>query len=265
MTDAPILTTGLRKAYGRTVVLDGCDLAVPRGSVTGLLGRNGAGKSTLLRCLIGLAKPDAGHARLLGEDGWDLRAATKTRIGWVPQQPTHLPGFQVSELLAYLGSCQPTWDSAFAERLRADWEIPPRATASALSPGEAQRLALVMALAHRPEVLVFDEPAAALDPVGRRQFLSAVMAGAAEGATVLLSTHLCADLERIADRVAVLARGRIVLQTGIDAIKEDLRRITVPGVAPERLPAAPWAGAPRTAAAWWWATPAPCRCCGPPG
>ncbi len=233
----PLETRGLVKRFGRRAVLDGCDLAVPAGSVTGLLGANGAGKTTLLRCLLGLARPDAGSASVFGESAWDLSATAKARIGYVAQTPAHFAWMRVCDLIAYAGSFYPTWDAALAERLRSQWGIADTARASKLSPGEAQRLALVLALAHRPELLVLDEPAASLDPLGRRQFLAAVLEAAGTGVTVLFSTHLCADLERVADRVAVLKDGRIAEQSGIDELKEQVQRLRVSGATlPTTLP-----------------------------
>lgn len=233
----PLETRGLVKRFCRRAVLDGCDLAVPAGSVTGLLGANGAGKTTLLRCLLGLARPDAGSISVFGESAWDLSAAAKARIGYVAQTPAHFSWMRVCDLIAYTGSFYPSWDAALAERLRSQWGIADTARASKLSPGEAQRLALVLALAHRPELLVLDEPAASLDPLGRRQFLAAVLEAAGGGVTVLFSTHLCADLERVADRVAVLKAGRIAEQSGIDELKEQVQRLRVSGAAlPATLP-----------------------------
>ena len=227
MTDLPIATQSLTKRFGARTVLDGCTLSVPSGSVLGLLGGNGAGKTTLLRCILGLAKPDAGSAKILGEEAWNLSAETKSQIGYVPQTPVHYGWMRVSDLITYVGAFYPTWDYALAEQIRRQWSIPPETRAGKLSPGEAQRLALVLALAHRPSLLVLDEPASSLDPLGRRQFLAAVIEAAGTGVTVLISTHLCADLERIADRVAVLKNGRITVQSGIDELKEQVKRLRV--------------------------------------
>lgn len=235
MSDIPLETHGLCKRFGTRAVLAGCHLSVPAGSVTGLLGSNGAGKTTLLRCLLGLAKPDAGSALTYGEEAWDLSAATKARLGYVPQTPSHFDWMRVCDLLAYTGAFYPTWDHALAERLLTHWQIPANTYAGKLSPGESQRLAFILALAHRPELLVLDEPAASLDPVGRRQFLAAVLEAAGAGVTVLISSHLCADLERIADRVAVLKGGRITIQAGVDELKEQVKRLRVSGTLPANL------------------------------
>jgi ABC-2 type transport system ATP-binding protein len=233
--DHPLTAEGVSKRFGRREVLRGVDLRVPAGSVCGLLGGNGAGKTTLLRCLLGLARADAGTVSLLGEPSWDLGMAAKARLGYVPQTPAHLPWMRVDELIAYTGAFYPAWDAAHAESLRTRWCLPARARVAKLSPGEAQRLALVLALAHRPALLVLDEPAASLDPVARRDFHVAIVEAAGTGATVLLSTHLCADLERVADRVAVLRDGRIAVDAAVDDLKDRFRRLRVQSRSP--LPA----------------------------
>jgi ABC-2 type transport system ATP-binding protein len=238
MNDFTLKTQDLCKTFGKKAVLNGASLQVPRGSVTGLLGSNGAGKTTLIRCLLGLAKPSAGSATVCGEESWDLSAQVKSRLGYVPQTPAHYAWMRVRDLIAYVGAFYPTWDQALADRLRQQWDIAEDARCGKLSPGEAQRLALVLALSHRPEILVLDEPAASLDPVGRRQFLAAVLEATAEGVTVLLSTHLCADLERVADRIAVLKDGKISLQANIDALKEHVKRLRIinPRCWPQEIP-----------------------------
>jgi ABC-2 type transport system ATP-binding protein len=223
----PIVMRQVGKRFGTKTVLDTCDFELRAGSVTGLLGVNGAGKTTLLRTALGLARPDTGTATVFGEHAWNLSAGAKARIGYVPQTPGLVGWLSVRDHLAYVGAFQPRWDAAFAEDLRGKWDLPPDARCAKLSPGEAQRMALVLALAHRPELLVLDEPAASLDPIARKQFMAAVVEVAAAGTTILLSTHLCADLERVADRVAVLQRGRIVRDAGIDELKERVKRVRV--------------------------------------
>jgi ABC-2 type transport system ATP-binding protein len=226
-TNSPIIVTDLWKQHGMHSVLRGCDLSLTPGSVTGLLGRNGAGKTTLLRCLLGLAKADRGTIRVLGDDAWDLTAASKARIGYVPQTPAPYAWMRLNDLLAYVGSFYPTWDQDLALRLLKQWDLRPQAHAGSLSPGETQRLALLLALAHRPDLLVLDEPAASLDPLGRRQFLATVLEAAGNGVTVLVSTHLCTDLERVANRIAVLSDGRITTHADIDELKEQVQRLRI--------------------------------------
>ncbi|HYE05801.1 MAG TPA: ABC transporter ATP-binding protein [Planctomycetota bacterium] len=238
MSDDPaIALRGLTKGYRAKVVLDGVDLDVPRGSVVGLVGRNGAGKSTLIKCALGLIRSYAGEALLFGQDARQPDDATKARIGYAPQQPALYPWLRVERMIAYTAAFYPRWDHALVERQVADWGIERRAHVGALSPGQAQQLAIVLALGHRPDLLVLDEPAAALDPAARRRFLAAVLEVALDGArSVLFSTHLIGDLERVADRVAVLKAGRVVFSGGVDELKESVKRLRVDGAVPD-LPA----------------------------
>jgi ABC-2 type transport system ATP-binding protein len=220
----PIAVRGLVKYYERRPVLDGVDLAIPSGSVCGLLGRNGAGKTTLLRALVGLIRVDGGESRILGAPSWDPPDAVKARLGYVAQVPELPQRLTVAACLDLVAAFQPQWDMAWARSLAERFELPLHTQAKSLSVGQQQLLALVMALGHRPQLLILDEPAAALDPVVRRRFLGALAELAGTGATVLFSTHLTADLDRIADAVAVLHRGRIAAHLNVAELAESGRR-----------------------------------------
>src|SRR4051812_17111286 len=168
--------TRVPKRFGRAPALRGADLALPRGSVVGLLGANGAGKTTLIRCALGLARPDAGTATVFGTPAWDLGEDAKARIGYVPQEPVLFPWMRGGDLLRYVSAFYPRWDAQLVRRLLSDWQVDPAARVGSMSPGTRQRLAIVLALAHEPELLVLDEPVAHLDPGGRREFLRAILA-----------------------------------------------------------------------------------------
>ncbi len=214
------------KGYGRKVVLDGVSLAVPEGMVIGLLGTNGAGKTTLLKCLLGLLKVDAGKASILGEDPWHLSAAVKAGIGYVPQGYRPYPWLQAGRLIEYTASFYPQWNTALAAQLVKDWKLDLSVRVDTLSEGELQKLLIILALGHEPPLLVFDEPVASLDPVARREFLKTILDVVAERpCTVLFSTHITSDLERIADTVAVLRAGTIDFCGGIDVLKESVKRV----------------------------------------
>ncbi|SEM24479.1 ABC-2 type transport system ATP-binding protein [Pseudoxanthomonas sp. GM95] len=237
----PLRAEGLSKRYGRQTVLQNLSLQLEPGTVLGLIGRNGAGKSTLLQLLLGLAEPDAGQATVFGQPALRMGDAVKQRLGYVPQQPMAFQWMTPRQLLRFLAQVYDGWDQAHAEALLARWDIRADKVLAKLSPGETQRLAIVRALAPRPALLVLDEPAAALDPVARRQLLREIVAHAGEeGGSVLFSTHIVSDLERVASHVAFLHEGRLLLHTDIDAAKETIARVHVPaaGVAalPERLP-----------------------------
>jgi ABC-2 type transport system ATP-binding protein len=216
------------KSFSGRPVLDRLTLDIPAGSVVGLLGKNGAGKTTLLRCALGLAKPQHGVVTILDEPAWNLSPAAKQQIGFVPQTPQLYPWMQVRHILAYVGSFYCRWNQPLVERLVRDWELPLTRRAGTLSIGEAQKLALVLALGHEPELLVLDEPVASLDPAARREFLKVVLEVAAGGnRTVIFSTHITSDLERVADRVAILQRGAISYFGELGDLKDQIKRLSL--------------------------------------
>ncbi len=217
----PMQAQGLHKSYGGQLVLDGASLTVAPGTVLGLIGRNGAGKTTLIRAMLGLIRPDAGSATIWERPALALDDAAKARIGYVPQQPEALMWLKVGDMLDFVGQHYPHWDAAFVRDTVARWRLPADRMLGKLSPGERQRVAIIRALAPRPELLVLDEPAAALDPVARRDLLREIALRAGEsGTTVLFSTHIVSDLERVASHVAFLHEGRMLLSAELDALKE---------------------------------------------
>jgi ABC-2 type transport system ATP-binding protein len=198
------------KQRSKKPVLQGVNLEVPPGAVVGLLGRNGSGKSTLIKCALGLLKPDSGECRLLGEDSWDLSAEAKGRIGYVPQVINLYPWMKVREYVQYTASFYAKWNDQLASRLMREWELRADDRINTLSVGTLQKLAILTAVAHEPDLLILDEPAASLDPLARRQFLQLIVDLAEpDRRSVLFSTHITSDLERIADTVAVISDGRI--------------------------------------------------------
>jgi ABC-2 type transport system ATP-binding protein len=229
--------SGLHKQFkGGKEVLRGVDLEVPRGTVLGLLGKNGAGKTTLIKCLLGLLKPTSGTATLLGENAWDLSAEAKGRLGYVPQVVTLYVWMKVRHLIAYTAAFYPNWNADLAERLVQRWEIPLEESVGTLSVGQLQRLSIVLSLAYEPELLILDEPAASLDPMARREFLSEVLNIAGQpNRTVVFSTHITSDIERVADTVAILKDGQIVYHGELGELKDSVKRLhfsaaaTLPG------------------------------------
>jgi ABC-2 type transport system ATP-binding protein len=228
-TNAPLRFERLTKYFDDHRALDAATLAIPAGSVTGLLGANGAGKSTLIKCAVGLLRPNSGRALTLGQDAWHLDADAKARIGYVPQAVELHGWMRVGQLLDYTAGFYPRWNDALAHSLVADWDVPEHRKVKALSPGTLQKLAIVLALAHEPELLILDEPASALDPAARRQFLSTLLelASTDRPRTILFSTHITSDLERVADRVAIMRQGRILFDDELDALKDTVKRLHV--------------------------------------
>jgi ABC-2 type transport system ATP-binding protein len=228
----PLEARGLTHCYEGSNVLCGVDLALEPGSVLGLIGRNGAGKSTLIRAMLGLLEPLSGVAFVFGEPALKLSDAVKARLAYVPQQPEALAWLTAQQMLDYLGRFYPRWDAAFVRTTLERWKIQPNKLLAKLSPGERQRVDLIRALASQPELLVLDEPAAALDPVARRELLREVAMRAGEnGTTVLFSTHIVSDLERVASEIAFLHEGRLLLRCGVDEAKERYARLWLPAAA----------------------------------
>ncbi|MFL6585348.1 MAG: ABC transporter ATP-binding protein [Luteimonas sp.] len=226
---APLAADGLIKQYDHRSVLRGVSLAIEPGAVLGLIGRNGAGKSTLIRAMLGLIEPDAGHATVWSVPALRLTDAIKQRLGYVPQQPEAMAWLQVGEMLDFIGRFYPRWDAAYVDATLDRWQLPRNRVLAKLSPGERQRVAILRALAPRPELLVLDEPASALDPVGRRELLREIASRAGEsGTTVLFSTHIVSDLERVASHVAFLHEGQLLLHSELDSLKERNLRLHVP-------------------------------------
>lgn len=209
------------KQFGAKSVLQGADLVIEPGSVVGLLGTNGSGKTTLLKCAVGLLRPKSGECRLLGESAWDLSPTVKARLGYVPQVVSLYPWMVVSDLIRYTASFYPKWNDHLVNKLLGEWELPAGDRVGNLSVGQLQKLSILTALGHDPELLILDEPAASLDPLARRQFLQLIIDLAEPGyRTVLFSTHITTDLERVADHVAILKSGRVVHFGLLEELKE---------------------------------------------
>ncbi len=218
----------LGKAFGVHTVLRQIDLVVLRGAVIGLLGTNGSGKSTLIKCLLGLLRRSAGSSRVFGEDSWSLSAGAKTRLGYVPQDVRVYSWMTAPQVIAYTAAFYPSWDQALTDDLVRRWHVPTDRRVGSFSPGELQKLGLILALGHRPELLVLDEPVASLDPAARRDFLKSLLEVTQdEQHTVLFSTHITSDLERVASHVALLRDGRIALFEDLDVVKDRFKRLRI--------------------------------------
>lgn len=225
---AAVLTRGLRKRYGRTTVLAGVDLTVPERAFMVLVGANGAGKSTIMRILMDLVRANAGVAEVFG-----LRttagARVRARIGYLPEGHEEPYGWmRVAELLAHHGAYFPAWDGGYARHLVRALGLRTDERYGRLSKGEARRVQLVMALAHRPPLLLLDEPTDGLDLIARDRFLSLIAEHLADSpTTVLVATHVVDELEGLADHLAVLKGGRVTVQVPRDELEARLLCYTV--------------------------------------
>ena len=230
---------GVTRKFDKKTALADLSLSVPQGVVFGLIGGNGAGKTTLIRYLLGLLRAQAGSVRVFGMDPVASPVEVLGRIGYLSENRDLPDWMRVAELMRYTRAFFPKWDAAYAEELRKDFDLAPDARIKTLSRGQRARAGLLVAVAHRPDLLILDEPSSGLDPVVRRDILGAIIrATADEGRTVLFSSHLLDEVERVADRVAMIHEGRIVLAASMDEIKESHRRVTLRfGQAAERAPA----------------------------
>jgi ABC-2 type transport system ATP-binding protein len=218
----------LSRQFGTTKALDDISLTIPRGGVFGLIGGNGAGKTTLIKHILGLLRAQSGAVRVFGLDPVQNPVGTLGRIGYLSEDRDLPDWMSVQELMRYSQPFYPTWDEAFAEELRQMFDLKPTAKIKSLSRGQRARTGLLVALAHRPELLLLDEPSSGLDPVVRRDILGAIIRTIAdEGRTVLFSSHLLDEVERVADQVTIIHRGRLVLTASMDEIKDTHRRVTL--------------------------------------
>ncbi|HTT55451.1 MAG TPA: ABC transporter ATP-binding protein [Streptosporangiaceae bacterium] len=232
-----IQASGLGKRYGRRWALADCTLAVPAGRVTGLVGPNGAGKSTLLQLAAGLLEPDSGGIRVLGEPP-ARTPAQLGRVGFLAQDAPVYAGLSVAGHLRMGAWLNHGWDSEFAKRRISDLGLNLQQRAGSLSGGQRAQLALTLAIAKRPELLLLDEPVASLDPLARREFLRVLMETVAEyQVSVVLSSHLIADIERVCDYLIVLTAARVWLAGETEALLASHHRLSGPRRDPGTLPA----------------------------
>ena len=220
---------GVVKRFGRKPVLDKLDLTVPAGQTFAFLGRNGAGKTTTIRTLLGLLKPDAGDVSVLGLDPRKHAIDVRRRVGYVAEDQQMFGWMRVDQLTSFIAPFYPTWDAARAKQLADQFELPARTRVKHLSKGQGVRLALLLALAHRPQLVILDDPTLGLDPIMRKEFLRDVVTHLqGERVTVFFSSHLLYEVEPVADAVALLDRGRIVRHAATDDLRQQVKRLVAP-------------------------------------
>lgn len=215
------------KTYGDQRALDAVSLEVPPGVVCALLGENGAGKTTMIRILLGLTEPDAGLAVVLGLDSTRQGQEVRSRIGYVPERPTLYEWMTVREIGWFTAGF---YGSGFYDRylhLATDYKLPLKRKIKSLSKGMRAKVSLSLALAHEPELLILDEPTSGLDTLVRREFLEGMVDIAAAGRTVLLSSHQIGEVERVADIVAILRSGKLLLVERLEDLKDQIRELNI--------------------------------------
>jgi ABC-2 type transport system ATP-binding protein len=227
---------GLGKQYGRRWALQDCSFKVPEGKVVGLVGPNGAGKTTLLHLAVGLLAPTAGTLSVLGERAGD-DPTQLGRVGFVAQDTPLYGGLSVAKHLRMGAFLNPSWDDELAQSRIEQLGLDPRQRAGSLSGGQRAQLALTLATAKRPELLLLDEPVASLDPLARREFLQGLMEVVAKHeVSVVLSSHLVADLERVCDYLVVLVASHVELSGDVSELLASHRRLSGPRRDPDSLP-----------------------------
>jgi ABC-2 type transport system ATP-binding protein len=226
--DSVVDVMHLSRDFASKKALNDVTLSVSRGCVFGLVGENGAGKSTLIKHLLGLWRAETGRVRVFGLDPVAEPTAVLGRIGYLSEQPD-LPGWmRVAELLRYTQAFYPRWDAAYAAQLLGQFGLDLDARIRTLSKGQRARLGLIAAEAHRPELLILDEPSSGLDPIVRRDILEAIIRTVTdEGRTVIFSSHLLDEVERVSDHLALLHRGVLRLCAPLDDIKARHRRLSL--------------------------------------
>jgi ABC-2 type transport system ATP-binding protein len=214
-----IHAAGVRKEFGHTTALDGLDLEVRQGEVHGFLGPNGAGKSTTLRVLLGLLRADGGEVRLLGGDPWSQAATLHRRLAYVPGDVALWPNLTGGEVIDLLGRLRGGHDAGRREELLERFDLDPTTKGRAYSKGNRQKVALVAALSSDAELLILDEPTSGLDPLMEEVFRECIREVRDEGRTVLLSSHILSEVERLADRVTITREGRVVESGSLDSLR----------------------------------------------
>jgi ABC-2 type transport system ATP-binding protein len=233
MKNMTVEATHLGKAYGAIRVLHELSFSVEPGDVIGVLGKNGAGKTTLLELMLGFTLPSAGEVRVFGHDSCRMPGVAKARVGFVPQQDELLDQLNVADQLRVISSFYKHWDHELMTRLCQEWGIQTSARIRSMSVGERQKLSILLALGHKPDLLILDEPVASLDPIARRQFLEQLVEISAEGRrAIIFSSHIVSDIERLANRIWILKEGRLFWQGDLDSLKESIVRIHLRGARP---------------------------------
>jgi ABC-type multidrug transport system ATPase subunit len=228
MTEPAIKIEGLHFSYGRKKVLEGVDLEVPKGSIFGFLGRNGSGKTTTIKTLLGLQKPQAGRCVVDGLDSVIQSLEVRKRIGFMAEDQQMYGWMTVARIIKWVAGFYPNWDYAFTDELIEILRLPKNAQVKTLSKGQNSSLALLLALGHRPGIVILDDPTLGLDPIARKDFLRHVIdLLQSNNVTVFFSSHLLYEIEPVADHVAILDKGKIVKASRTEQLRESVRKFAL--------------------------------------
>jgi ABC-2 type transport system ATP-binding protein len=241
MDTPPILAVqNLSKSFGGVHALDNVSLDVYPGRIVGLMGANGSGKSTLMRHWVGLYLPGSGTCTTFGVAAARLTPREMTRIGYVHQEGELLPWMRVAQMIRYVAAYYPNWNQAIEKRYLAEFELSPTARVGTLSPGERQKLAVLLAIGFEPELLILDEPAAAMDPLARRKFFDLLLEMIqTPQRTIIISSHILSDIEKVIDHALILNKGRLLRDCPLDDLREQFHKVrltSLRGALPAQLP-----------------------------
>jgi ABC-2 type transport system ATP-binding protein len=225
-SDFAIETDQLCRSFKDTIALDNLTLRVPRGSIYGFLGRNGSGKTTAIKVLAGLIKPTSGSVKVLGRIPFEFTPEDRRRIGYVSEKQILPVNFKVGKLIAFCSQFYPDWDHELVRRLTDRFRIDPKKQIMSLSQGTQRQVAFILALAQKPDLLILDEPASTLDVVARREFLDEILALIRQdGPTVLISSHILSDIERVADQIGILVDGTLKVSESLDELADTVKQV----------------------------------------
>lgn len=226
MSDMLVEFESVSIRYKETLGIDRITFGLTSGMTLGLLGPNGAGKSTCLKALVGLIRPTSGHVRILNDVEFGVLPRVRQQIGFVPEDPWLYPWMTARQIVRFAAPMYEQWDNELAEQLISDFELPADRPIRTLSKGTRTKAALLVALAHRPRLLVMDEPLAGLDPLARDDMVSQIVRAKSEGTEcIVISSHQIDEIVRLADQVAILNRGRMVVHAGLDELQKEAKRI----------------------------------------
>lgn len=228
MPEIIVKAKNLQKIYGSYKALDGFDINVPEGCVYGLLGKNGAGKTTVLRIFMSLVKASSGEVLVMGDSPWKMEHTKRQFIGYASDSMQLIPWLKVGELLNYNGSFYKNWDLEYVKQWVERLNLPINKRVFTLSRGNRQKLGLIMAIGHRPKLLILDEPAGGLDPVARKEFLESMIDLIHEsGTTIIISSHQLYDLERISDYIGIIDNGKMKVEMEIEKLKSTTKQVKI--------------------------------------
>jgi len=239
MSNEPVIRTeALTKSYGNAIAVRTLNLSVRRNRITSFLGRNGAGKSTTIKMLLGMIRPTSGSATVLGKQitNAEQNRELRQRVAYVAEDKPLYGYMTVEQTIRFASSFYPDWRPETEKKLLVDYELPCNRKVKMLSKGMRTKLALLLAFARRPDLLILDEPSEGLDPVGIEHLLQLLVAQAAEGVSVFFSSHQIAEVERVADQVCILEKGCLLMDASLDQLRQFYRRIDLvfPTPPPER-------------------------------